>query len=316
MLEASDGIYPHLHQVTVMRLDYRESTGPCYARHFQSYMLRDEEFCMQIDSHMDVIVDWDKDLMDMWGRVNNEYGILSVYVNRIEDLPKPGTQAKGVPHLCELTFAGPNGREPRYERARHVKGLKAPLLSNAFAGGFNFGKCHSWKAVPYDPGLNGIFNGEEFSMASRLWTSGYDFYTPDRVVIGHDYTGAKRKGFRGAKPMDWVFNKHRADMKKVAYKHLDKLLGLGDMGNPELREIREDYGLGDRRSWLQLQEFIGVNLTTLERSANACENLEWVPFSEGPWPPTLNNLQGQYWEERKAELSKKQHMEEVSVMKA
>ncbi len=329
MWEASDGICPRFHQVTVMRLDYRESMGPCYARHFQSYMLRDEEFCMQIDSHMDTILDWDKELMDMWGRANNEYGILSVYVNRISDLPKPGHQLHYVPHLCKVFFTGPSGKQPRYMNPKYyVSGLKAPLLSNAYAGGFNFGKCHSWKAVPYDPGLNGVFNGEEFSMASRLWTSGYDFYTPDRAVIGHDYVNKKVKHetINRSGQNSWFYNEHLQEKKVLAYEHLDKVLGINGTGNPELREIRDDYGLGDRRSWLQLQEFIGVNLTTLERFADSCGNLEWVPFNEGPWPPTVNNLKGQYWEERKAAelLSGKQHMphrmgqhmKEVSVMKA
>ena len=32
-----------------------------------------------------------------------------------------------------------------------------------------------------------VFDGEEFSMAARLWTRGYDFYTPDLSLIGHDY---------------------------------------------------------------------------------------------------------------------------------
>jgi Glycosyltransferase (GlcNAc) len=32
-----------------------------------------------------------------------------------------------------------------------------------------------------------VFDGEEFSMAARMWTRGYDFYTPDISLIGHDY---------------------------------------------------------------------------------------------------------------------------------
>lgn len=32
-----------------------------------------------------------------------------------------------------------------------------------------------------------IFDGEEFSKMLRLWTNGYDVYTPSRSYIGHDY---------------------------------------------------------------------------------------------------------------------------------
>ncbi len=308
MWEAAGGVCPHYHQVKMLRLDYRESLGPCYARHFQSYMLRDEEFCTQLDSHMDAILDWDTELMDMWGRANNEYGILSVYVNSVEDLPQNGELNKYVPHLCEVMFTGTSKKEPRFTDCRSVSGLKAPLLSNAFAGGFNFGKCHSWKVVPYDPGLKRIFNGEEFSMASRLWVAGYDFYTPDRVIIGHHYNTkeakAERKKTGEVEPSGWVWNDkiHAEKTRKKSYDHLWKLLGIGEAGDPSLQEDGEDYGLlCNRRKWHQLQEYIGVNLTTLERFSDSCKHLEWVPFVEGPWPPTINNLQGQYWEEKRKE---------------
>ena len=39
----------------------------------------------------------------------------------------------------------------------------------------------------YDPHLPQIFDGEEFSRASRLWTHGYDMYTPTRGIVFHDY---------------------------------------------------------------------------------------------------------------------------------
>lgn len=68
-------------------------------------MLRDEEFCMQTDSHMDVVNDWDQKLMEMWGRVNNEYGILTTYVHRIEQLKSGFENKKETPHLCQVWFA-------------------------------------------------------------------------------------------------------------------------------------------------------------------------------------------------------------------
>ncbi len=316
MWEASGGVCPYFHQVKILRLDYREALGCCYARHFQSYMLRDEEFCMQIDSHTTAIHDWDKQLMDMWARANNEYGILSVYPRDVKDknMIKSGTEHNDEPHLCQISFTGKSKREPRYKPAFTIQiPDNRPLLSNGYAGGFSFGKCHSWKAVPYDPKLKMVFNGEEFSMASRLWTWGYDLYAPDRSVIYHDYNHSGQPGMK-----KWfLFTDEAIAMRKEAYEHLDKVLGLGEVGDPSLLEMSEDYGLGDRRSWLQLQEFIGMNLTTFNEFADGCRRVEWVPFIEGPWPPTVNNLKGQYWEERiERESFRKQLLtEEVSAMK-
>ena len=39
----------------------------------------------------------------------------------------------------------------------------------------------------YDPFTPGIFDGEEFTKAIRLWTHGYDIYSPHRVYVVHDY---------------------------------------------------------------------------------------------------------------------------------
>ena len=36
-------------------------------------------------------------------------------------------------------------------------------------------------------GLSGFFDGEEYSRFLRMWTHGYDVYTPHRPVVFHDY---------------------------------------------------------------------------------------------------------------------------------
>ena len=60
---------------------------------------------MQTDSHMDVVQDWDTKLLDMWGRTNNEYGVLTTYVHRIEQLQEGFEHKKEVPHLCQVKTA-------------------------------------------------------------------------------------------------------------------------------------------------------------------------------------------------------------------
>ena len=56
-----------------------------------------------------------------------------------------------------------------------------------------------------------IFDGEEFAKYARLWTRGYDVYTPNRVLVAHDYSGQLLQGApvvipEGADPTDWVRN--------------------------------------------------------------------------------------------------------------
>ena len=39
-------------------------------------------------------------------------------------------------------------------------------------------KCHAHRKTPYDPNLPHVFDGDEFAKYARLWTRGYDVYTP------------------------------------------------------------------------------------------------------------------------------------------
>ena len=43
------------------------------------------------------------------------------------------------------------------------------------------------KDVPFDPFLPWIFMGEEIILSARLWTHGYDIYTPTQPVLTHRY---------------------------------------------------------------------------------------------------------------------------------
>ena len=57
------------------RVDADKAKGPVWARARGSKLLRDEEFCMQTDAHMDFVPDWDIKMMRMWAQTNNEYGM-------------------------------------------------------------------------------------------------------------------------------------------------------------------------------------------------------------------------------------------------
>eukprot|EP00662_Eupelagonemidae_sp_cell21_P058275 gene58275-biopygen64036 len=41
--------------------------------------------------------------------------------------------------------------------------------------------------VPFDPHLPFLFHGEEILLTVRLWTAGYDFFSPGENVLFHHY---------------------------------------------------------------------------------------------------------------------------------
>ena len=55
------------------------------------------------------------------------------------------------------------------------------------AAGFLFAPATFLHEVPFDPFLPYIFMGEEISMSARLWTSGYDIFSPTVNVLNHYY---------------------------------------------------------------------------------------------------------------------------------
>ena len=210
---------PFADQIVVNKKDARTALGPTWARAIGSTMIGDEEFCMQTDSHMDFVKDWDVKMMEMWSLTNNEYAVLSTYVTAIEELPKfenDGTGVNGrheVPHLCMVTFNGANGLIRNWG-TKCMQMMPKPKMTNIIWGaGLSFSKCHAERKVLYDPFTPHIFDGEEFNKAIRLWTYGYgklniylfnrrekseitlaycaDIYSPHRVYVVHDYHGSQ-----------------------------------------------------------------------------------------------------------------------------
>ena len=188
------GTCPFENNVRMDRVDAKIAQGPTWARARGSTLLRDEEFCMQTDAHMDFVFDWDVKMMTMWASTRNEYGILSTYVAPTEQLKyNVGDTSKGlnalheVPHLCMVTLFGSH-MLPRIWGTKCARSLPEPKLTNGIWGaGLSFSKCHAERKAPYDPHTPQIFDGEEFSRSVRFWTWGYDIYTPNRVNVVHNY---------------------------------------------------------------------------------------------------------------------------------
>jgi hypothetical protein len=91
-------------QFSLLELTHQLARGPIYARYLQHTLIKEEEYCMQIDSHMDFIKDWDVNLMDTFGQVNNEYAVLSSMPLDISAMKSLDKESISMPHLCQPTF--------------------------------------------------------------------------------------------------------------------------------------------------------------------------------------------------------------------
>eukprot|EP00611_Tribonema_gayanum_P032199 TRINITY_DN949_c0_g2_i2.p1 TRINITY_DN949_c0_g2~~TRINITY_DN949_c0_g2_i2.p1 ORF type:complete len:510 (+),score=97.67 TRINITY_DN949_c0_g2_i2:168-1697(+) len=272
----ANGECPFAKNVRVLRTDASEAAGPTWGRHLQQYLLRDEEFCLQIDSHMDMIQDWEAGLMAEWAQINNDHAILSTYVQSVKDLGKSINGHMETSHLCEVIW----NKHVRNQAAKALRLMRQPKLTTTWAAGLSFSKCHSMRAVPYDPYLPQVFDGEEFSYFARLFTNGYDVYTPTKTYIGHDYNGANNPNAHG-----WYVatGRDRAAEEKMSDMRLWTLLEMpGGDSTPEGRQAVQfgPFGLGTARTLDQLMDFAMIDLRTKTHKADPsdmCQDVHYVP---------------------------------------
>lgn len=115
-------------------------------------------------------------------------------------------------------------------------------------------------------------------------------YTPNQIVVGHDYKNALPRRSENKDPLEWVRNGMTPEFARSLYDHsmarIATLLGYPE-GNKDVVSVSllTKYGLGNKRTLDQLIEFTGVDLRKKEVFGDRCLELSWVPFTfdRDPW---------------------------------
>lgn len=93
----------------VDRQDANKARGPTWARFLQQQLLKDEEFCLQLDSHSLFGANWDTWLIRDWLSTKNERAVLSTYLANIDQIDlqtEEGSTEQTVPHICRTVWGG------------------------------------------------------------------------------------------------------------------------------------------------------------------------------------------------------------------
>uniref|UniRef100_M4BZK6 Uncharacterized protein n=1 Tax=Hyaloperonospora arabidopsidis (strain Emoy2) TaxID=559515 RepID=M4BZK6_HYAAE len=252
-----------------------ESRGPTLARHYQQKLIEREEFCLQVDGHSIFTNLWDENLLAEWKRVDNEMAILSTYIHDLHDFIKENGDnafSSSLPHLCS-TMRGSNGMV-RTTGASMISKSKFPQLQALWGAGMSFNKCHAERRVPVDSHTLWLFDGEEFLRAARLWTSGYDMYSPSDLgsVVFHNYSKVPAR-FEHIK----VDRQLRLREKEMALNRFNLLVGKPIKGRVDTFEL-DKYGFGSVRSFKSYLDFCGVTFQEGVNDTESCEQLHWVPY--------------------------------------
>jgi len=269
--------------VRMYRMDSKEAKGPAYAMARQPLLLSQgdamEDFCLQIDAHSVFVNHWDDKIIQQWASTENEYAILSTYPTNAQDInafgePNNANNHWEMPHMCSAEISGTGLVHNLIAGA--AANLKVPCFSKLWAAGMSFGRCHAERDVPNDPALMHIFTGEEFGRGARLWTNGYDFYTPTRPVIGTWYGG--EKGGLG----DWEV---KYEEEEAANHRLKLLLATKEHElSQEQKDSLRGYSLGSRRSFADYIKFTGVDTIKGTTRTVSCLVDRWHPWDVNAQP--------------------------------
>ena len=161
--------------VRILRLNDDDAKGPCYARYLASGLYQGETYYFQIDSHTLFEKGWDVKLIKMMKNLPAK-GVISHY-------PVPWDKRESMMSVPTFTHVR------RYES---IYTFQSEYADNAehfgIAGGMMFAPGEIIRDVYFDPGLEYVFHGEEMLYSARLYTYGYNFYSPTMNVVYHYYT--------------------------------------------------------------------------------------------------------------------------------
>lgn len=226
--------FEHSDNIRLIKIPYREAKGPTYARYLCSTLYRDETYFMQIDSHMRFVQDWDVKVIDEHSKCPDQPAVLSTY-------PLDwGTESAGaMPVLCKSEFNGDGILQ--LEAVLKEPESDVPSAIPFASGGFFFGPGSVVTTVPFDPTLDHLFQGEEVLYSARLWTHGFNMYSPTQTIMFHKYT-------RNDEPKFWDEENDRERARSVK-----RVLKLFDGALPGYA-----YGFGKKRSLDAYWKFANV----------------------------------------------------------
>lgn len=236
--------------VTVRTIQAHNARGAGYARAECAKLMNDEDYYFQIDSHMRFALGWDKKLIEM---LPNRNSVISTY-------PLPFTPPNNL-HSDRLVKIQPkkfdvDGVLLQNSGMYPLTETQSLVQSGFMSAGMYFAPRSVIEQVPIDPYL--MFTGEEITTGLRLWTHGFNLYTPNKVIAYHNYEPAPQR------PRIWQDTERNEKYSKfsrsrVLYICRQKL----DVSDECLTDI-EKYDIGYKRSIESFEQFVGIDFKKKE----------------------------------------------------
>lgn len=236
-------------QVRTIEVHASQSRGACWARHRVQELYCGEDFYFQIDSHMRFVSGWDERLIGMLRACPSPKPVLSSYPLAFTPPADFAPEA-----LVTIVPRGFDGNGVLLQGSTLSSLDRAPLVPAPvpFIGaGLIFSDGRVVAEVPYDPHF--YFEGEEITLAVRLWTKGWDIFSPNQVVAYHDY------GKRPERPRHWKDQSDWGVLNDRSRRRLAHLLAIESAKAAEDLVDIEKFCLGKVRSLAAYEAFSGLD---------------------------------------------------------
>jgi [Skp1-protein]-hydroxyproline N-acetylglucosaminyltransferase len=272
-------------QVRLFNVNESESLGPYMARYLGAKFYRGENYYLQIDSHSEFVNKWDTKLIHMVETAEAQKPVISSYP---PDSTFNWKDSIGF-RMCDSEFAK---AQIEWQIIRLGSSMafdsqvpKTPRYAPFVAVGFFFAWGGFLHEVPFDPLLPWIFMGEEISMSARLWTAGYDIFSPTTNVLNHYYV--RRHYPKFWESVNRFFKKPiHNNLVEIVLKRVKAMLSYPEstpeMINPNSVLYRlEDWSMGTARSYSEYMDMVGINVVDKIVTHNMwCHTGDWPKQAE------------------------------------
>jgi len=233
----------------ILDIPYTESKGVCWARHQVQQLYKNEEYTMQIDSHMRFEKNWDDEFIKMVKQLQNDgykKPLLTSYVSSFDPDNDPAARVREPWRMVFDRFIPEGAVFFLPETLPGWQDMTKPVTARFYSAHFAFSVGEFSNEVQHDPEF--YFHGEEISIAARAYTCGYDLFHPHKVLVWHEYT---RKG----RTKQWDDDKEWHLKNNHAHKKNRQLFG---MDGEEMIDMGK-YGFGTERSLSDYERYAGIN---------------------------------------------------------
>ena len=240
----------------VSKHHYSESQGLGWARHITNTLYNGEKYTLQIDSHHRFVQGWDDICLEDYkqAKKHSKKPIITTYCTPFNPNDNESTWNPVPCLMSQYEFSGDKLLMSMPYYIQDYKERKHIIKARTISGHFYFTSGNFVKEVPYDPDI--YFGGytEETTLSVRAFTNGYDFFSPYRMVMWHEYT-------RNYRPKHWDDHGKESQTKKTS--------GERDIfARNKTRQLFEqedhninmgEYGLGTKRSLRDYEVYGGFD---------------------------------------------------------